>query len=295
MVAAFLCCLPSGLNAQQVAALVNGEPITNLDIAYRIKLVEVSTHKTLTRKEALDELIDDKLKLAVAKRYTLDVTDKEVDNAFNTIARHAGASPQQFTQSLAGAGVSVEALKGRIKADIGWQQIVRGKFQQSLQVGEKDIQKRLEAEKKDDTNPVSNEYTLRPVVFIVPRNAPPAALEARWHEAEALRARFQSCDEGLRLAEELKDVAVRGAIMRSSIDLATQQRQVLDGTEVGHLTPPEATQGGVQMFAVCSREQTRGDSPDKREAREQIAAERYQTQSKRFLDELRRGALIEIR
>jgi len=294
-VAALLVGMPSGAHAQQVAALVNGEPITNLDIAYRIKLVEVSTRKVLSRKEALDELIDDKLKLAVAKRYTLDVSDKEVNNAYNNIARHAGSSPQQFSQSLTAAGVSVEALKGRLKADIGWQQIVRGKFQQSLQVGEKDIQKRLESENKPETDPVSNEYTLRPIVFIVPHGAPPAALEARWHEAEALRARFQTCDEGIQLAEGLKDVAVRSAIMRSSIDLATQQRQVLDGTQLGHLTPPEQTQGGVQMFAVCAREQTRGDSPDKREAREQIAAERYQTQSKRFLDELRRGALIEIR
>jgi peptidyl-prolyl cis-trans isomerase SurA len=287
--------MTSRADAQQVAAMVNGEPITSLDIAYRIKLVEVSTHKTLTRKEALEELIDDKLKLAVAKRYTLDITDKEVDNAFNGIARRANATPQQFTKELSGAGVSVESLKARLKADMGWQQIVRGKFQQTLQVGEKDVEKRLQQENKPDTDPVSNEYSLRPIVFIVPHGAPANEFEARWHEAEGLRARFQSCEDGIRMAESLKDVAVRGAIIRSSIDLDAQRRQVLDGTEVGHLTPPEQTIGGVQMFAVCSREQARGDSPDKREARDQIANERFQEQSKRFLDELRRGAMIEIR
>ena len=39
----------------------------------------------------------------------------------------------------------------------------------------------------------------------------------------------------------LRDVAVREPLQRSSADLAPQLRDLLDGMEVGHLTPPEAT------------------------------------------------------
>ena len=51
----------------QVQIIVNGDPITAYDIEQRSRLVQLSTRKTPTRKEVVDELIDEKLKLNVAK------------------------------------------------------------------------------------------------------------------------------------------------------------------------------------------------------------------------------------
>ena len=77
--------------------------------------------------------------------------------------------------------------------------------------------------------------------------------------------------------------------------MPAKQREVLDQTAVGRLTPPGVTQLGIEVFAVCSKEPTRGDSPEEREAREEISNQRYEAQSKRYLEELRRSAMIEIR
>ena len=49
--------------AQQVIVIVNGDPITALDIEQRTKLHQVSTHKIPARQEVLDELINEKLKV----------------------------------------------------------------------------------------------------------------------------------------------------------------------------------------------------------------------------------------
>ena len=51
----------------QVVAIVNGEPITALDIRQRTRLIQLSTQKTPSRQEVLDELIDDKLKVQLAQ------------------------------------------------------------------------------------------------------------------------------------------------------------------------------------------------------------------------------------
>ena len=48
----------TGARAQVIVVIVNGEPITALDIEQRSKLTELSTHKTPTRQEVLDELIN---------------------------------------------------------------------------------------------------------------------------------------------------------------------------------------------------------------------------------------------
>jgi len=48
---------PTIASAQQVVVIVNGEPITALDIEQRSKLTQLSTHKAPSRQEIIDELI----------------------------------------------------------------------------------------------------------------------------------------------------------------------------------------------------------------------------------------------
>jgi peptidyl-prolyl cis-trans isomerase SurA len=281
--------------AQQAVVLVNGEPITALDVTQRAKLMEISTRKAPTRQEALDELIDEKLKLQIARRYKLDITTKEVDAAFDGIASRAGTSTQQFTQALNNAGISADAVKARIKADMAWGQIIRGKFQANFQIRERDIHDKLTSRRKDDQPAVGYEYTLRPILLIVPRGSAEGVIAARQREAEALRTRFQNCDEGIAMARGLKDVAVRDPVYRTSADLTAQLREILEKTQEGRLTPPEQTRQGIELYAVCAKKQSTSEVPGKREVREEMISERFAAQGKAYLKELRAGALIEYR
>jgi len=277
----------------QIVAIVNGEPITATDIAQRSKLLQLSTHKAPARQEVLDELIDDKLKVQLSKRYIAEVPKREIETAYAGIARRAGLTPQQFNAALKQSGIDVDALKARIHADFVWNQIVRGKFQGSLQVGEKDVAAALQSKNKQEAT--GYEYVLRPILLLVPKGSSTNILEARKREAESLRARFQNCDEGVRLAMALPDVAVRDTVRRLSADLPGPQREVLNNTPVGHLTPPDTTMTGVELFAVCSKEASSSETPTRREARDELYTERYNALSKKFLKELRAQALIELR
>jgi peptidyl-prolyl cis-trans isomerase SurA len=278
----------------QIVAMVNGDAITALDLAQRSKLTQISTQKTPSRQEVLDELIEDRLKVQLAKRYIAEVPKREIEGAYANIARRAGMTPDQFTKMVTAGGVSVESLKARLHADFVWSQIIRGKFRAALQVAETEVAVKLQGNPKQD--PTDYEYTLRPIMLLVPRGAGASAAEARKREAENLRARFQSCDEGLRLAMALPDVAVRDPIKRQASDLGQQQRDALSNTPVGRLTPPDVSMQGVELFAVCDKKETKGnESPAKREAREAVYQEKYQALSKKYLKELRSQALIEIR
>jgi peptidyl-prolyl cis-trans isomerase SurA len=292
--AALAVALATSLPARaQVVAIVGGEPVTEVDIAQRSRLIELSTQKKPPRQEVLDELIDDKLKVQLSKRYIADVPKREIETAYANMARRAGMTPAQFAKTTATSGVTAEAIKARIHADFVWGQILRGKFQGSLQVGDKEVEVKMQGVNPED--PTNYEYKLRPVLFLVPRGAAPAAFESRKKDAEALRARFQSCEEGLRSAMALPDVAVRETITRQSVDIGEAQRKVLNETAVGRLTPPDVTPQGVEVFAVCSKTASSGDTPAKRKVRDEMFNERYQALSKKFLKELRKQALIEYK
>src|ERR1043165_7031038 len=166
----------------QIVALVGGEPITAIDIAHRTRLIQLSTQKAPSRQEVLDELIDDKLKVQLSKRYIAEVPKREIENAYINIARRAGMTVAQFNKMLESNGMNADTLKTRIHADYVWGQIVRGKFQGSLQVGEKDVEVKLQASHKEESGGM--EFKLRPVLFLVPKGSAPPAFEARKREAE---------------------------------------------------------------------------------------------------------------
>lgn len=281
----------TGASAQQIVVVVNGDPITALDIEQRTKLMQISGQKTATRQQVLEELINEKLKVEEAKKYGLEVPDSEVDQSFATMASRMRSTPEQLTQALSKAGIHVNTLKARIRADMTWQQLVRGRYQSILQVGDKDL---LATASTEDS--VGYDFTLRPILFFAPSGSDAKVIEGRKREAEALRARFTNCDEGIAFARALKDVAVRDQVSRSSADMPIELRKVLDGMEVGKLTPPEVTKFGVEMFAICRKKESAAENtPGRRKARETVMAERFEQQSKKYLQEVRRGAMIEFR
>jgi peptidyl-prolyl cis-trans isomerase SurA len=178
---------------------------------------------------------------------------------------------------------------------MAWQRLVRGRFSSTLTIGEKDVLQALESKALSEKDNTAHDYTLRPVLFVVPEGAPEAAFEARKREAEAFRARFLNCDDGLALAHTLRDVAVREKIFKTSADVPAQLRAVLEGTEVGRLTPPEISKHGVEMFALCERAASQSESPQKRQARDAVFAERFDEKAKHYLEEVRRAAMVEYK
>jgi peptidyl-prolyl cis-trans isomerase SurA len=281
--------------AQHVAVIVNGSPITTYDIEQRSKFTTLSTHKTPDRQAVIEELIDEKLKVQVGERYKLEVSDGDVNNAYANMAKRMRLTPEQLTGALAHAGVDSQTLKARIKADIAWQQIVRGKFQSSLQIRDKDVFAKVASANKDEKKEVGYEYILRPVLLIIPPGSPEPVIEARKREAEGLRSRFENCETGLKFASALRDVAVRDQIVKSSADLAPAMRKILDDVTVGKLTSPDVTAQGVQMFALCAKREMQTDSAATKEARDEMFAAQFQAKSKRYLEELRRGSMIEVK
>ena len=292
---AIMLALPTAATAQQVVAFVNGQPITVLDIEHRSKFLQMSNKKVPSRKEVMDSLIDEILEITEAKRYGLDIPDEQVNESYNTVATRMGLDGPKLTQLLTAGGASDDTLKRRLKAQMAWTNLVRGRYKASLEIRDKDVEAQLQLHKTDEKNEVGYEYIMRPVVFIVPRGSPDAAFEARKREAETLRSRFQNCSEGVTFARALPDVAVRDQVSKFSADLAQQLRQILDGTAVGHLTPPEQTAEGIQLFAVCAKKETKSDTPEMKEIRDQMFQQKFGAQAKRYLETLRRQAMIEYK
>lgn len=284
------------LHAQSIAAMVNGEAITNTDIEQRIKLTMLTAKKTITREEALNELIDDKLKIKEGKRYGLDLSASDIDSAYANMASRMRMNEEQMSKTLENSGVRPQTLKSKMKADMTWGNLVRGRFNSTLTPADKDLRAAMgEKESEDKTETESFEYKVRPIVLVIPRGAPSSATELRRKEAEMLRQRIDGCDQAADYFRSMRDAAIRDQVIKTSADLPQPLRELLDKTPIGKLTPPEVTKQGIEMVALCGRDPTKADTPAKRALKEKLYSERYEAKSKSYLQEVRKGAMIEMR
>jgi peptidyl-prolyl cis-trans isomerase SurA len=286
----------SPLHAQTVAVMVNGEPITNYDIDQRSKLNFLTTHKPSVRQQVIDELIDEKVKIKEGKKFGVDPTASDIDQSFAAMSSRMRTTPEALAKSLESQGVRPETLKARMKAEMVWTSLVRGRYKESLQVGEKDVAAAVQVKGSEDKKEAESfEYQMRPIVLIVPRGSAQAAIQARVKEAEALRGRVQTCDDANSFFKSMQNAAIRDTVIKTSADIPAVLREVLDKTPIGHLTAPEVTKQGVEMVALCGRKPTTIDTPIKKQIREKMYAEKYEAKSKSYLQEVRKAAMIEYR
>jgi peptidyl-prolyl cis-trans isomerase SurA len=282
--------------AQAVAVMVNGEPITDFDIEQRSKLDLLSTHKAPPRQDVINELITDHLKIKEAKKFGVDPGVSDINGAFREMSDRMHVSADQLTETLEKQGIRADTLKFRIRSDMVWGSLVRGRYKERLQVGEKEVNDAVKAAGGDATTQTDAfEYKMQPVVLIVPHGSAQSAFELRQKDAETLRARVETCDQANQYFKSMANAAIRDPVIRTSADIPANLRKILDDTPIGHLTPPEVTKDGISMVALCGRKPTTIDTPQKKEVRDKMFQQRYETTSKNYLDEIRKAAMIEYR
>ena len=148
----------SPVHGQTVAVMVNGEPITNYDIEQRGKLTFLTTHKPADRKEVISELIDEKVKIKEGKKFGVDPSASDIDQSYAAMSSRMRITPEQLTKSLESQGIRADTLRARIKAEMVWTSLIRGRYKESLQVGEKDVAAAVQVNGGDKQEPDAFEH-----------------------------------------------------------------------------------------------------------------------------------------
>ncbi len=281
-----------------IKVVVGDQPITNYEIAQRAKFLQLTQRATNATKLATEELIDEKLQLAEARKRGIVVSEAEVNEAYANIASRLKMSPDQLTKGLRSAGVDAKTFKDRLRAQIAWGKVVREKFRATVAVSEQDVIAALQSKVQPGTakeKATTTEYDVTQVIFVVPAKASAAVASQRQKEAEQLRGRFTSCAEGLPFAKGLKEVVIKPLGRRLQSELSDENVKMLDELAVGRLTAPQRTENGVEMVALCDKRVLQSDAAARAEIEGELLDEQGQIMSRRYLRDLKRNAVIEYK
>ncbi|KAB2917842.1 MAG: peptidylprolyl isomerase [Hyphomicrobiaceae bacterium] len=246
------------------------------------------------RKNAKEELIEERVKLQEAKKIGSEIGDEDIKRVLKGLAERNKMTVEQFAEHVKHAGFELATLRERMRAQYAWREVIRRKFGHQVAVTQRDVDRLISSsavESGEDTVELQlQKITLPPV-----GSTDQAGLVRRYAEAEALRRKFEGCKSMAGLAKTAANARFDDMKFVKPSSIPEPTRAMLLGAKDGDILPPTTTPGGIEIYAVCSRRVLKGDEKQREKAQDELQQREFDIISKRHLRDLMQEAHIEYR
>lgn len=243
------------------------------------------------RKQALDELIDERLKMQEAKSLSVIAADDEVERIVSGMAERNKMNTQQFGEHLVRMGASITVMRERIRASLSWSDVIRRKFGHQITVANRDVDRMVaSSEGQDDV-----ELRINRILLTVPTNLDQKRLAQRINDAEQMRGKFGGCKSMEGMARGVPGARFDDLGDRRPTSLPEPTRSLLLSAHDDELLPPTIGEGGVELWAVCGRKVIKAADSKRETAQNELRQKEFEILSKKHLKDLRQDAHIEFR
>ncbi len=288
--------IPTVFAQTSIVVTVNGNPITNYDIQRRLAFLRLQQKQGNLVAQAKKELIDEKLKNIEIKRRNIEVSNDEVDRAFENFATQNNMTIDQLNQILIQTEITVQHFKDYIRGQIGWGRLVSARYQaETGMISEQEAVRRIL--KNGGVKPSTNEYTLQRIVFVIPAHRRSEIFERRQREASNFRAHFRGCANAHNQARGILDVTIRHLGKFLEPQLPNAWEQAILETPAGKMTKLQETSDGIEAIAVCKIKRVSDDYVARLifslQDSKKRSPQKLEELSDKYLEELRRVARIQ--
>jgi peptidyl-prolyl cis-trans isomerase SurA len=242
------------------------------------------------KKQALDELIDEKIKLQEAKRLGVTISDDEINRVLGSIAERNKMSEAQFLQQLGGG---VDAMKGRIRSTLSWNDVIRRRFGAQIAIASKDVEKIVAASTTAGQDDV--ELRVQRIRVAMPVKMDQAGVAQRMQDAEKIRAKFTDCKTTGQIAAGVAGAKFEELGKRRPSIFQEPTRTLLLNAKDGEMLPPSMGENGVELWVVCSRDVVKAEDQKRTQVEGELKQKEFELLAKRHMKDLRQDAHIEYR
>lgn len=291
--------------ADRIVAVVNNDAITLAEIQESIAMfrreererTRVSDQELSQR--FLNQLIDSRLQLQEADREKITVDDAEVDEDLAERMKKLGATkPEDYEGIVRAQGVTLEAVKKRLRETLRVSRLVRRKVALRISVTDAEIDRYIEENRARLETGLT--YHARHIL-LVPEGTSDAAWEAARIRADMIRTQLQGGADFAEMARmhsgdaSAKDGGDLGTLTRG--ELASEIEEQILALQPGQISAPHRSSIGYHIFRLESKETLDGDRRERirQQVREILFRQKYETRYTSWLKEVRQRAVIEIR
>jgi peptidyl-prolyl cis-trans isomerase SurA len=285
----------------RVLVTVDDEPITDYDVDQRIKLREALGYRSEggdQRKKALNGLIDDVIVRSEAKRNKVDITDKQLDEAIDKLAKGANTTVDGLREKLKEKGVSLGALKRHVTSTIVMRWLMNKDGQKKTTADPAEVDQRL--------NNIVNDPRFKPVLLYqviqidLPVEQSSGAMReqlvyARAIEGRQIVQRYKGCASLRQAADGIFNVKINKTIEAMADKLPPPMRNALDQAGTKRLIGPMPSQEGVRLIAFCGKKTVTPPKPTREMVENLVLNEKYSASIEATIRELRRKSFVDYK
>lgn len=137
--------------------------------------------------------------------------------------------------------------------------------------------------------------SLKQVVLPLPKGAQKTDVEAQAALAQTVSEAVSGCDEVATVAKELNSSKFGDLGTVRLNEVPAKIRNAVRNLDTGRFSAPLVTPAGIVLLMVCKREETKPAEPDRERIERELLSRRTATLAERYLRDLRRAAVVELR
>ncbi len=249
-------------DVQQIVAVVNDSPISLYDLKQRVMLFMISSgqrqysqqEQQYMQQQALQSLVDDKLKIQEADKYKTVISQQEQEQSFASYAQQMRVTSQQLEQQLNQAGINKASMLKQIEASLAWEQVVGGLLMPQVSISDEEIYAILD---RMQHNKGQLEYHPREIFLLVSENERRDEIRAAADSIlEQLKSKPNAFPMMARQFSQATTSAVGGDLgwlMKS--ELNKEIASALEKLEPGELSKPIETEDGFYIVQLVEKRQ----------------------------------------
>ena len=138
--------LAQSTNTFNVAVEVNDQIITNYEISQRIKMLETFGAKSVSKKEVINSLINERLFTYSAIELEALPNDSEIDKGLDDFAKRGNLNKKDLLAYLDSRNVSQETLIAYITAGLTQRKVIQKKFVNNIIISQGDVASAIDTE-----------------------------------------------------------------------------------------------------------------------------------------------------
>ncbi|MDB3882717.1 SurA N-terminal domain-containing protein [Amylibacter sp.] len=133
-------------NTFNVAVEVNDQIITNYEISQRIIMLETFGAKSVSKKEVINSLINERLFTYSAIELEALPNDSEIDKGLDDFAKRGNLNKKDLLAYLDSRNVSQETLIAYITAGLTQRKVIQKKFVNNIIISQSDVESAIDTE-----------------------------------------------------------------------------------------------------------------------------------------------------
>ena len=200
-----------------IVAVVNQELVTNSEVQQRVVRFEQDAARSRAkvppreelRQQVLEQLIDERAQLSLAREYGMRVDEPEVDRAVASVAAQNQLTLPQLRERLQSDGLEFSRFRSNVRDQLLLERLRDRELSGRVRVSDTEIEDWLTKQKQNTSS--STEYNVAQILIAVPEGVTPERVNQLRARAETALQRARSGEDFAALVRELSAASKENA------------------------------------------------------------------------------------